>query len=40
MAVPDGSAANQRLESILRENFRRIDEMLFGPQDFALVART
>ncbi len=40
LKVTEGTAANPRLESLLRENFERIDRMLFGPQDFALVART
>jgi O-antigen chain-terminating methyltransferase len=27
------------LVSVMNENLRRIDEMLFGPQDFAVIAR-
>jgi hypothetical protein len=37
--IPEGVARSAALESLLTENFQRIDEMLFGPQDFAVMAR-
>jgi SAM-dependent methyltransferase len=37
--IPEGAARSAALESLLIENFQRIDEMLFGPQDFAVIAR-
>ncbi len=36
--VADGDAALGTLVTSLDENFRRIDDILFGPQDFAIVA--
>ena len=36
-AVPEQSL--QQLVSVMNENLRRIDETLFGPQDFAVIAR-
>jgi len=38
LPVPD-DAGLRPLVSVMNENLRRIDETLFGPQDFAVVAR-
>ena len=35
----DGDAKLEPLVSLMNENLRRIDETLFGPQDFAVIAR-
>jgi O-antigen chain-terminating methyltransferase len=37
--IPQGSPSQGSLEALVNENFKRIDDVLFGPQDFAVVAR-
>lgn len=39
MPAPDGEGA-QALHEALDENFERLNQVVFGPQDFALVAHT